>query len=292
MFEKYRTKRNRFLPVLSAVMEVQEFNRSLAERGLKEICAALGDNMELVVSVSVKDMESYIFSTLPEDEARYYLIRTWEPNVEKRAEGRKALEFDLYVKGILFGIGVLEVPEQTGEEEISEYKEMFPVLKTFLYCCFLTELCEEEQGRDCFTGLPGDSYFKKDLKAAVAGESKGYFLAVRVYTDTKSAGGLNGAVKKAAICCKSIRSGKAYRIGPEVLAVLYYGEKPDAMAAAQELMYELPDCSVLLEPLDGLGADAVSERIGKWCTARRNGVSVPRDEGVYPRLPVFDEVAL
>lgn len=292
MFEKYRNKRNRFLPVLNAVMEGQEFNRSLAERGLKELCALLGDKVELVVSVSVKNIENYIFSTLPDDEARYYLIRSWKPDpVERRAEGRKSLEFDLYIKGILVGILVLEVPDQTAEEEISEYMDWVPMMRVFLYCCFLTEACEEEQDRDCFTGLPGDRIFKQDLKKAVSEEEKGYFLAVRIHSD-KHMGDLNETVNRVANYCKSICLGKAYRIGPEAVSMLFYGEKQDAMAAAQELMCEFADCSVLLEPLEGLDADGIYERVGKWCATCGNRISFPRCEGIYPKLPVFEGVPL
>ena len=36
--EKYRIRKNRFLPVLYRVMEGQEFGRILAEQVLKELC--------------------------------------------------------------------------------------------------------------------------------------------------------------------------------------------------------------------------------------------------------------
>lgn len=68
MFEKYRIRKNRFLPVLYRVMEGQEFGRILAEQVLKELCALLGDKVDFVLFVSAKNVENYVFSTFPEDE--------------------------------------------------------------------------------------------------------------------------------------------------------------------------------------------------------------------------------
>lgn len=288
MFEKYRARRNRFLPVLHKVMGGQEFGRSLAEQGLKELSVLLGDKVDFVLYVSVKNMENYVFSTFPGDEAQYYL---W--NLEgrdagdsgKRAEGRKALRFRLGLEGILSGIWVLEVPDQTGEEEISEYKDLASMMKAFLYCCFLTEAYRDEQSRDCFTGLLTDSSFEKELQVMDAG----YLLAVCA-SGRDAAEGLNDSIKKAAECCRSVRSGRAFRIGPDVVCVLYYGDRMGAVAAVQELMHELPECSFLMESLTGANKDSICSRISEWRTAKKTELSCLRCEGIYPKLPIFEEV--
>lgn len=290
MFEKYRIRKNRFLPVLYRVMEGQEFGRILAEQVLKELCALLGDKVDFVLFVSAKNVENYVFSTFPEDEARYYL---WNPEGKStgdgrtRAEGRKALRFSLDLKGILSGAWILEVPDRTREEEISEYRDFVPMLRAFLYCCFLTEAYEEERLRDCFTGLPCDVGFEKELQDMDAG----YLMSVRVCGGIISES-LNASIKKAADWCRSVQPGKAYRIGPDVVCVLYHGDKAGAAAAMQELMHALPECSFLMEPLSGINKDSVYSRIRDWHGTDENEMSFLRCECAYPKLPMFQEEAI
>lgn len=287
MFERYRTRRNRFLPVLHKVMGGQEFGRPLAEQGLKELCALLGDKVDFVLYVSVKNMENYVFSTFPGDEARYYL---WNPEGKdacgnrERAEGRRALRFSLGLEGILSGVWILEIPDRAGEEEISEYRDLVPMMRAFVYCCFLAEAYRDEQARDCFTGLPCDGAFEKELRDMDAG----YLLAVHACGGDASEG-LNAPIKRVADCCRSVRPGKAYRIGPDVVGVLYHGDRAGAVAATQELMQALPECSFLMEPLSGTDRGSIYSRIRGWRAAHDNDISVPRCEGIYPKLPVFEE---
>lgn len=283
MFEKYRTRKNRFLPVLHKVMGGREFGRSLAGQGLKELCALFGDKVDFILYVSGKNMENYVFSTFPEDEARYCLWNLERAGVSgKRTGGRKALEFSLDLDGILSGVWVLEVPEQTGEEEISEYEDMAPAMKAFLYCCFLTEAYKDEQSRDCFTGLLCDRSFEKELQDM----DTGYLLAVHA-CDGDVAESLNSPIQKVADCCRSVSPGKAYRIGPDVVCVLYYGDRTGAVAAVQELMQELPECSFLMEPLP-VNKEGICRRISEWHAAQKNEISFLRCEGVYPKLPIFE----
>lgn len=291
MFERYRIKRNRFLPILRKVMEGQEFGRLLAEQGLKELCVVLGDKVDLIVSISVKNMENYVFSTLPEDEAGYYFRNPDETGIGStgtRAEGKRTLKSGLGVKGVLSGVWVLEVPDRAGEEEILEYKDLVPIMKAFLYCCFLAEAYEDEQERDCFTGLAGERVFWQELRNI----KEGFLLAVRVFWDKETGEGLNGTVRKAAGCCSLVCPGKAYRIGPDVVSVLYYGDKEGAVATMQELMHALPGGSFLMESLSETDKDIIYERIRNWAAECGSGMPFLRSEGVYPKLPVFDEEAV
>lgn len=287
MFEKYQNRKSRFLPVLHKIMGGQEFGRSLAGQGLKELSVLLGDKVDFVLYVTAKNMENYVFSTFPGDEAQYYLWnleRRDAGDSEERTEGRKALKFSLGLEGILSGIWVMEVPDQTGEEEIFEYKDLVLMMKSFLYCCFLTEIYKDEQSRDCFTGLLSDSSFDKELQ----GMDAGYLLAVHA-SDRGIAGGLNDSIKKVADCCRAVRSGKAYRIGPDVVCVLYYGDRTGAVAAVQELMLELPECLFLLESLMEANKDSIYNRVSEWRAAQINEITFLRCEGIYPKLPIFEE---
>lgn len=274
------------------VMENTVFGRETAEQVLEKLCSLLGGEVDCIVSVTVKGGESFLFTTLPEDEARYYQNVVEEKLPVERISGKKAVQIKLEAKGVLEGIWVFEVPDRVPEEEISAYQNIASVMKFFLYSCLLAQECERQAQTDCFTGLPACRLFEQDIYKRLSGKEQGFLIVVKGSAELPKPyreDGMNFFLIKVAGVCISIHPDGVYRIGPDMVAVLCREGKEEIFSVLQEFMRMLPEGNFFLVPLSELDAGSVYTRIQKGMDTASAGNLISDGRGIFPRLPVFQE---
>lgn len=293
MFAKKKYEHEeQILGELFPFMENAVFGREAAEQVLEKLCGLLGGEVDCVVSVTVKGMEGFLFTTLPEDEARYYRNGEEKKLLTERISGKKALQIKLEAKGVLKGLWVFEVSEYISEEEISAYRNIASVVKIFLYNCFLVQECELQAQTDCFTGLPACRLFEQDIYRRLSGKEQGFLIVVKGSAELPKPyreDGVNFFLIKIAGICISIHPDGVYRIGPDMLAVLCRERKEEVFSVLQEFMQMLPEVDFFLVPLSELDAGSVYTRIQKGIDTVDKGNLISDGRGVFPRLPVFQE---
>lgn len=277
---------------LLPVMESAVYGREAAEQVLEKLCGLLGGETDCIVSAAVKGKERFLFTTLPEDEARYYQNIAEEKPPAERISGKKALRIKLEAKGGLEGVWVFEVPEHVPEEEISAYQNIASVIKFFLYSCLFAQECERQAHMDCFTGLPACRLFEQDIYKRLSGREQGFLIVVRGPAEVPKPyreDGVNFFLIKMAGVCISTHPDGVYRIGPDMLAVLCREGKEEVFSVLQEFMRMLPEGEFFLAPLSGLDAGSVYTRIQKGIDTAGRGNFISDGRGAFPRLPVFQE---
>lgn len=275
---------------LLPVMENAVFGREAAKQVLEKLCCLLGGEVDCIVSVAVKGRESFLFTTFPEDEARYYQNTAKDKLPAERVSGKKALRIKLEAKGDLEGVWVFEVPDHVSEEEISAYHNITSVMKFFLYSCLLAQECERQAQTDCFTGLPACRLFEQDIYKRLSGKEKGFLIAVRGSAELPKPyreDGVNFFFTRMAGVCISIHPDGLYRIGPDMLAVLCREGKEEVFSVLQEFMRMLPEGDFFLAPLSELEAGSVYTRIQKGIDTADRGNFISDGRGAFPWLPVF-----
>ena len=201
---------------LLPVMESAVYGREAAEQVLEKLCGLLGGETDCIVSAAVKGKERFLFTTLPEDEARYYQNIAEEKPPAERISGKKALRIKLEAKGGLEGVWVFEVPEHVPEEEISAYQNIASVIKFFLYSCLFAQECERQAHMDCFTGLPACRLFEQDIYKRLSGREQGFLIVVRGPAEVPKPyreDGVNFFLIKMAGVCISTHPDGVYRTG-------------------------------------------------------------------------------
>lgn len=273
-------------------MESIALGRESAEQVLEKLCDLLGEEVDCVVFATVKGREEFLFSTLPEDEARYYRDTAEDKLSAARISGRKSLRTKLEVKDVLDGLWVFEVSEHISEERISTYRNVASVVKFFLYSCFLAQECERQEQTDCFTGLPACKSFEQDLYKRLSEKEQGFLIVIRGSTEFPKPyreDGINFFLIRMADVCISVHPDGVYRIGPDMAAVLCREGKEETFSVLQEFMQLLPEATFFLTPLSGLDVDGIYARIQRGVDAAGGEKIISDGRGAFPRLPVFQE---
>lgn len=277
---------------LLPMMEETVPNHASAMQTLSRLCEILGEDMDCIVMADVKGSSTFLFTTLPEDEARYYRNQAEETVPICRISGKKVLRMKLEVKGVLEGWWLYEVPESFSVEDASSCLYVASVIKWFLYGCFLTQECEKRTETDCFTGLPAGRLFERDLNKRLSGQEQGFLIVIRVSMELSRPYREDGIsiflIKMADICADS-HPDSTYRIGPDMLAVLCREEKEEVYALLQEWMGMFSNSSFFLAPLSELDVGSVYIRIQKGFDTIGREKRISGDGGIFPRLPLFQE---
>lgn len=290
--KKNHTQENNILPKLLPLMGNAEFDAELAGQGLKKAFELVGADVDCVVLVNLVNREDYLFSTLPEDEARYYGKPGGTCLPEDRVEGKKSLYFPLEIKEILTGLWVFEIPVQAAPENLSEYEDMVSVMKGFLYSCFLSEAYKEQKNRDSFTNLPGIVSFDQDVHNALKKKEQGFLLVGRcppAFSGSCQKNGLNHFIINMAETCRDLHPERLYRIGPDMVAMICTEEKDEVFSLLQELLHVLSDHTFFLAPLTVLNRDNIYGRIQEEMEQCDGRQFVSGCDGIYPKLTAFQE---
>lgn len=269
--------------------EQKNLNWETAKQVLQKLCEILGEEVDCFFTVLVKERDEFQFTTLPEDEARYYINMATEIQ-EYRISGRTAYQITLESGDILEGIWLFEVPEDMPEEEVSVYLRVASELKYFLYSCILAQECEKQEKTDCFTGLPGSRMFEENLQKKLSGQEPGFLIVIRSLAELPKPyreDGINFSIINMAEISADIHPEGRYRIGPDMLAVLCREEKEKAFSVLQELMQKLPGSTFYLIPLSGLKPDNIYTQIQKGVDAADGQELSTGEDGIFPHLLLF-----
>ena len=191
---------------------------------------------------------------------------------------------------IIEGVWIFEMPENVLEEDISTYVNIVSQLKYFLYSCILAQECEKQEQTDCFTGLPANRIFEENLQKRLSNKEQGFLIVVRTPIEISKPyqeDGINRSLIKTAEVCAAIYQDELYRIGPDMLALLYKEEKEMMFSVLQELMQKLPECTFFVTPLSELKQDCIYTQIQNGIDAREQEVFIAGKSGVFPCLPFF-----
>lgn len=283
---------NQVLRELLPFMEEAMLNHASAIQTLNRLCGILGEDMDCIVTADVKGGSTFLFTTLPEDEARYYRDQTVETEPACRIKGKKILRMKLEVKGILEGWWLYEVPESLSVEDTSACLYVASAIRWFLYGCFLAQECEKRAETDCFTGLPSGKPFERDLDKRLSGQEQGFLIVIRAFMELPKPyreDGISLFLIRMADVCTNSHPDSTYRIGPDMLAVLCREEKEEVYSLLQEWMGMFPESSFFLAPLSELDVGSVYTRIQKGVDALGREKRISDDGGIFPRLPLFQE---
>ena len=287
------------LPVRQSICKILEFleqktlNWNTAGQILEQICKILGEEVDCFVSITIKEKNNYQYTTLPEDEARYYInIDAKIQEQRHRISGRTAYQMVLDVENILEGIWIFEVAEHISEEEISTYFEIASELKYFLYSCILAQENEKQEKMDCFTGLPACQLFEENLKMRLCRKEPGFLIVLRSRRELPKPyreDGISFYLIKMAQVCATVHPDGLYCIGSDMLAIICKEEKERVFSLFQELMQKLPESTFFLIHLSRLDLENIYVQIQQGIDATDQREFVSGDGRVFPHLLFFQE---
>lgn len=278
---------------ISEFLEQKALNWNTAGQVLDQTCKVLGEEVDCFVSITIKERNNYQYTTLPEDEARYYInVDTKIQEQRHRISGRTAHQMVLDVENILEGIWIFEVAEHVSEEEISVYFGIASELKYFLYSCVLAQENEKEEKTDCFTGLPACQLFEENLKKKLYRKEPGFLIVIRNLKELPKPyrkDGISFYLIKMAQVCAAVHPDGLYCIGPDMVAIICREEKERVFSLFQELMQKLPESTFFLIHLSRLDLENIYVQIQQGIDATDQREFVSGDGRVFPRLPFFQE---
>ena len=290
MFMKKKgSQASKILLEIYRFMEQKTLNWENAKQVLEKLFQMLGKEVDCFIMVLVKKRDKFVFTTLPQDEAQYYInIDAEKQNC--RICGKKVCRIRMEAGNIMEGVWIFEMPEDTLEEDISTYKNIASQLKYFLYSCILAQECEKQEKTDCFTGLPANRMFEENLQKRLSNKEAGFLIVVKSPTELPKPyqeDGINFSLMKTVELCTVIHPDGLYRIGPSMLALLCNGEKEIVFSILQELRQKLPESTFFAIPLLELEPDCIYIQIQNGIDARDQKEFIAGESGIFPCLPVF-----
>lgn len=270
-------------------IEQKKLSWETAKQVLEKLVQMLGKEVDCFIMILVKKRNKFIFTTLPQDEAQYYI----NLDVEKqncRIHGKKVCRIRMGAGDIMEGVWIFEMPENTLEEDVSAYKNIASQLKYFLCSCILAQEYEKQEHTDCFTGLPTNRIFEENLQKKLFNKEQGFLIVVRGSVELPKPyqeDGINDSLIKMAELCATLHLDGLYRIGPNMLALLCNGEKEIVFSILQELRQKLPESTFFAIPLSKLELDCIYTQIQKGIDVREQKEFIVGESGIFPCLPVF-----